>query len=453
MIDFVGGIIVATKQKKLGTFDSVHLLIGGMIGSAIFSLSGMTILSAGPAAILSWVLGALILLAYGLQTAELASRYPQSGGVFAFPALLLGKTRAQGNLWGWVSAWAYLFGCIAGAAFSAIYIGIYLSVAFPAMESLQVPLGIAAVLLSGVLNAVRFRITGKATTILTLFLGLTLLIFSVSVFSSGSWDSTRLSPFFSQGTGGVTGFLDALPLAMVAYGAIVALSFLVGEVEQPNRTVPKAMAIAMAVVLALYLVVLVATLGLVSSSYLQENEGMRYIPLYAAAFSLPGLEFLTPLISISAVLALITTMIVTMALASHTLQATAEKGALPHFLARTGKENGAPLTSTAVVVIVTGFFAAFPQLTNLLINLGALCNVIVVAIVCVTIIESRKQHPKREAGFFHAPGGNILPILTLFVLVATYVPSVIQGGWQLWLATVIYYVIGLLFYRRPRRQI
>ncbi len=183
---------------------------------------------------------------------------------------------------------------------------------------------------------------------------------------------------------------------------------------------------------------------------------MRYIPLYAAAFSLPGLAFLTPLISISAVLALLTTMIVTMALASHTLQATAEKGALPHFLARTGKENGAPpLTATAVVVLVTGFFAAFPQLTNLLINLGgALCNVIVVAIVCVTVIASRKQHPTKEAGFFHAPGGNVLPpILTLAVLVASYVPSVIQGGWQLWLATVIYYVIGLLFYRRPRRQV
>lgn len=194
-----------------------------MIGSAIFSLSGMTILSAGPSAIISWVLGALILLAYGLQTAELASRYPQSGGVFAFPALLLGKTREQGNLWGWISAWAYLFGCIAGAAFSAIYIGIYLSVAFPIMGSWQVPLGITAVLFfSGVLNAVRFRITGKATTVLTLFLGLTLLIFSISVFSSGSWDASKLTPFFSQGTGGgVTGFLDALPLAMVAYGLLL----------------------------------------------------------------------------------------------------------------------------------------------------------------------------------------------------------------------------------------
>ncbi len=435
------------KQKKLGTFDSVYLLVGGMIGSAIFSLSGMTILAAGPAAILSWFLGAMILFAYGLQTAELASRYPQSGGVFTFPALLLGRNREEGKLWGWISAWAYLFGCIAGAAFSAIYIGIYLGVAFPVLASLQVPLAIVATLLAGVLNILRFRVTGRTTTLLSLFLITTLGLFAAAVFLSGSWDVSKFSPFFSQGSGGPTGFLDALPLAMVAYGSIVALSFLVGEVENPNKTVPKAMAIAMAIVLSLYLVVLLATLGIVDAGYLLENEGMRYIPLYAAASFLPGLGFLTPLISISAVLALVTTMIVTMALAAHTLQATAEKNALPAILAKKHRKSEAPVTATVVVVLVTGFFASLPQLTNLLINLGALCNVIVVAIVCLTVLASRKKHPQ-EPGYFHAPGSKLLPIITLVLLVATYIPSILQGGWQLWVATAVYYLIGLLFFRR-----
>lgn len=438
------------EQRKLGLFDSVHLLVGGMIGSAIFSLSGLTILSAGPAALISWVLGALILLAYGLQTAELASKYPQSGGVFTFPALLLGKNREQGRLWGWISAWAYLFGCIAGASFSAIYIGIYLGVAFPVFSSMQVPLALLAVLFSGFLNMLRFRITGKTTTFLTLFLGLTLLLFVFSVFGSGRWDASLLMPFFTQGSGGATGFLDALPLAMVAYGAIVALSFLVGEVEKPHRTVPKAMAIAMAVVLVLYLLVLVATLGLVSSSYLQENVGMQYIPLYAAASFLPGLPFLPALISISALLALVTTMIVTMALAAHTLQACAGNGILPHFLAKESKKTGSPIGATVVVVVVTGFFSAIPQLTNILINLGALCNVIVVAIVCLTVLSSRTQHPELGENSFKAPGGKVLPILTLGVLVATYIPSVLGGGWQLWVATLVYYVIGMAFYARRR---
>ncbi len=65
--------MMSSKNSKLGLFDSVYLLVGGMIGSAIFSLSGITILQAG-----------LILLAYGLQTVELAFRYPQCGGIFNF---------------------------------------------------------------------------------------------------------------------------------------------------------------------------------------------------------------------------------------------------------------------------------------------------------------------------------------------------------------------------------
>ncbi len=441
-------LFVAAKQKKLGTFDSIYLLAGGMIGSAIFSLSGMTILSAGPSAILSWILGAMILFAYGLQTAELASRYPQSGGVFTFPSLLLGRNQKEGNLWGFVSAWAYLFGCIAGASFSAIYIGIYLGVAFPALASLQVPLALAATFIAGVLNILRFRVTGRATTLLTLFLITTLGLFAVAVFSSGAWDVSKFSPFFRQGSGGPTGFLDALPLAMVAYGAVVALSFLVGEVENPNKTIPRAMAIAMAIVLSLYLVVLIATLGIVDAAYLSENEGMRYIPLYAAASFLPGLGFLTPLISISAVLALVTTMIVTIALAAHTLQATAENKALSSYLAKKHKKNDAPLVATIVIVLVTGFFASLPQLTNLLINLGALCNVIVVAIVCLSVLASRKKYPDKEPGKFYAPGSKILPIITLAILVATYIPSILQGGWQLWVATAVYYILGFLFFRR-----
>lgn len=439
-----------STDGKLGLFDSVHLLVGAMIGSAIFSLSGITILQAGPASILSWILGGVILLAYGLQTAELASRYPQSGGVFAFPAIVLGKTREQGRAWGWVSAWAYLFGCVAGAAFSAIYIGIYLGVAFPRLASLQVPIAIISVLLCGYLNIVRFKITSRATTILTVFLVLALLVFSLSVFVSGKWDSTLFVPFFTQGSGGATGFLDALPLAMVAYGAIVSLSFLVGEVKNPVRNIPRAMTLAMVIVLVFYLSVLVATLGVVSSSYLADHPDLQYTPLYAAAALLPSLTFLPPLISIAAVLALVTTMIVTMALASHTVCTCSENGVLPAVLGRT-TTNGVPVAATIIITVITAIFAAFPQLTDILINFGALCNVIVVAIVCITVMASRNHQPTLLTDTFRAPGGTALPIITLLVLVASYIPSILQGGWKLWAVTALYYVLGMLLYgkRRP----
>ena len=52
---------------KLGLVACIAILTGGCIGSAIFSLSGMTMYYAGPAAIITWIVAAIILGCYGVQ--------------------------------------------------------------------------------------------------------------------------------------------------------------------------------------------------------------------------------------------------------------------------------------------------------------------------------------------------------------------------------------------------
>jgi len=434
------------KQGKLGLLDSSTILIGGMIGSAIFSLSGVTIFNAGPASILSWIIAAIILFAYGLQTAELSTIYPHSGGIFVFPAKSLGKTEKQGKLWGWISSWAYLFGCVAGAAFSAIYVSIYLGVSFPALGAYQVPIALAAVLFCGLLNVIKITAMGKINTGLTIGLAITMIIFIVAAFTSGQWDPSLMKPFFSQGAEGTFGFMGAIPVAMVAFGSIVSVSFMVGEIKNPNKTVPKAMTIAMTVVVILYVLIIVATLGLVSSGFLQQNPGMTYIPMYAAAFTkLAATPWLVTLISVAAVLALLTTMIVVMALSARALQASAESGILPKFFAKTNEKSNMPVNAQLIVILVVGVVAAFPSFTNLIVNLGALCNAIVVAIVCLTVIAARKKNPDVK-DIFRAPGGNALPIITFIVIIAAYIPGIISGGWQLWAWTAGYFAIGLIIY-------
>jgi FAD synthase len=208
----------------------------------------------------------------------------------------------------------------------------------------------------------------------------------------------------------------------------------------------------MVIVLVFYLSVLVATLGVVSSSYLADHPDLQYTPLYAAAALLPSLTFLPPLISIAAVLALVTTMIVTMALASHTVCTCSENGVLPAVLGRT-TTNGVPVAATIIITVITAIFAAFPQLTDILINFGALCNVIVVAIVCITVMASRNHQPTLLTDTFRAPGGTALPIITLLVLVASYIPSILQGGWKLWAVTALYYVLGMLLYGKAEAPV
>lgn len=436
------------KQGKLGLLSTTTILIGGMIGSAIFSLSGVTIATAGPASILSWIVAAIILFAFALLTAELATTFPRSGGVFVFPAKTLGKTEKQGKLWGWISAWAYIFGCIAGAAFSAYFVGDYLAKAIPALEPYVIYFALAAVLFAGIVNISKVTAMGKINTVLTIGLGITMLVFVVVAFSSGKWDASLMKPFFSQGSGGVTGFMSAIPIAMVAFGSIVAAAYMVGEIKNPRKTIPKAMAIAMIVVVILYIAMITATLGLITAGFLNTpaNMGFQWAPMTAAAiFNLSATPWLIPVITVAAILALLTTIIVVMALAGRTIEATAESGILPRFLAKKNEKTNVPVNAQLTVMVIVGIFAAMPSAMWMIVNFGALCNAIVIAIICITVIAARKKNPDAK-DIFKAPGGNALPIITFIVIIAAYIPDILNGGWQLWAYTAGYFVIGLIIY-------
>ena len=137
------------REGTLGLLSCVTIIVGGMMGSAIFSLSGITIYYAGPAAILSWVIAALVLFMYGLQVAELSTIFPKSGGVFVFPSRSLGKTERHGKIWGALSTWGYVNANIVAIAFAAIYVATYLGVGFPVFSRLQIPLSRGCTRVSG----------------------------------------------------------------------------------------------------------------------------------------------------------------------------------------------------------------------------------------------------------------------------------------------------------------
>ena len=68
----------------------------------------------------------------------------------------------------------------------------------------------------------------------------------------------------------------AIPNAMVGYGSVVAIAFLVSEVKNPNRTVPKSMAISMVLVVLLYLLMIIATMGNITTQLLTGEEALYY---------------------------------------------------------------------------------------------------------------------------------------------------------------------------------
>lgn len=439
-------VITMKQSNGLGLFACVGILIGGMMGSAIFSLSGLTMYQAGAAAMLSWALAALVMLVYGLVAAELSSLFPRSGGVYVFPSRSLGKTRRAGALWGWMCAWGDINTNIAGVAFSAIFVGTYLGVGFGLPQEMQVPVGLVAIALCFGLNVIKFTVAGALNSILVADLVITLLIYIFAAFAGGQWDAGNLTPFFTQGADGALGFLNAVPTAMVGYGAVVCVAFMVSEVRDPKRTVPRAVAIAMAVVVVLYVAVIAATLGLVSPQYLADNPDMRYVPLYAACYTkLADLPWLPAVVSVAAVLALVTTMLVLLAQGGRTIQAAAQDGLLPQVFAKTGR-HGTPVCATAVIAVGSAALSCFPNLTSSIVNYGALFAAVTVSVIIASVYAARKKSPEAPQGY-RVPRGKVLPALALVIIVACYIPSVVAGGFLIWLCALAWYGVGYLVFR------
>ena len=424
-----------TDSGKLGLTACIAMLAGGCIGSSIFSLSGMTMYYAGPAAILSWIIAAALCGSYGLQAAELSIRYPKSGGVYTFPA------RAINPKIGFVTAWGYLVSNTIAVAFAAIYVGTYLGVGWSFLGNLQIPLAILATLLCAWLCLNKISTAGKINNILVGVLIVTMLTYIIIAFTHPNFSWDNFSNFFGQGVKGTTGWIEAVPNAMTGFGSIVAVAFLVGQVENPKKNVPTATVVALGLVVCLYVLMIVSTMGHVTAQFLIDNPGMRFIPMFAAAFtSMSNVVWLPKLISIAAFIALVTTMLVVLNLTANAMKSMADDGMLPATFTKLNKADS-PAPAIIVVTVVSCILSCFPSATELLVNLGSLFAAVNVSMVIIAAVFARKK-TTLEADAFVAPGGNIVSIITVVLILCTYIPKFFSGDVTMWVFTIVLYVIG-----------
>lgn len=427
----------------------VGLILGACIGSALFSISGMTVMLAGGSAILSWIIAAALFCAYGVILAELAVRHKESGGVYAFPRLAFGT--AKGRFLGFVSAWGYIVSNIIAIGFSAIYAGVYLHSCFPGVNAVAV--SVAVMLISLAFTWFKGHLSQLLQDIMVCLLVVAILVFCYCCFTSGSFELSNFRPFFNSGTGAGTGFISATPLALIAYGASVVIPFMAADVKNPGRNIPLSLFLGLGALALIYSAVVASVVGMVPVSTLEADEELRYIPLHAAAKAVTGSEWLPMLVSLCAVLALLTTVIALMRVNARAIQAIAEEGFLPDCFTKDNRHE-APAAAFILLTASGTALCFFPKFTISLIDLGAILSVITMTISCISLLASRK---KKACTGFKAPLGNFLPIAVIAIFAACYIPDVINGGRGIFMFTALTYIAGLALYsvciRRAERRI
>jgi basic amino acid/polyamine antiporter, APA family len=242
-------------RRRLGVTTATSLIVASMIGTGIFSTTGLMLARVGSAwlVLLCWLLGGLVALAGALSYAELATMMPQAGGEYIY------LRKCYGPLAGFLSGWtSFLVGFSAPIAASAVACAKYFSAGgwLPGTPLAQDLMAVGIVLSFTALHVGSVRMGAyvqNALTAIKLLLlgGLVLAGFSTG---RGSWKFLHSSSgFWASPRWGQMGI--SLLWVTFAYSGWNASSYIAGEVERPARTLPRSLLIGTVTVTAVYLLI------------------------------------------------------------------------------------------------------------------------------------------------------------------------------------------------------
>lgn len=399
-------------QRHVGLLQAVAIGVGGTIGGGIFTLIGVAAAEAGPAALLSFVLACSAAFLLGLCYAELSSRFPHTGGGYVF------VREAFGPAAGFLMGWGYWGGYLVVSGYVTLGFGGYLE----QMTGLpRVPAAVGLVVALAVLNLLGVRISSRLQA-LVVMLGVTSLLALAVV---GSWRASPalLHPFLPRGW---SGLLEASLAAFLAFGGFDQVAALGDEVQEPRRTLPRAILLSLATVLLLYLGLLYTCMGNVP--WQQLGASPAPVALAAARVLGPSASAGVPVFAVLMTTATANALVL---VTSRVLFAMARDGLVPMVLARVAGRQQVPVT--AVLASAAGM-ALVALGGNLPFVVDAAGFLYTWGFLLTLAAYFRFRHTCGPAAPFIVPAYPLVPmlacVLTLIVLVQAGGTATMTGlGW------------------------
>ena len=248
--------------RDLGVSHAGAVVVGTIIGSGIFLVPAEMMQAVGSAKLvyLAWIVGGLLSFFGALTYAELGAMRPQAGGEYIY------VRDAYGPLGGFLYAWTW-FVIAKPASIATIttglvrILGTFSVFAFFSKELISSPLpisygqlvAVAATILISSLNYVGVKKAGEFQLVFTvlkiaIIVGIVALGFT---YGGGAW--ANFAGHYAGAKGGMLGFMAALVAALWAYDGWNDLNMVAGEVRNPERSIPIALIVGVAIVGALYM--------------------------------------------------------------------------------------------------------------------------------------------------------------------------------------------------------
>jgi amino acid transporter len=351
------------RGERLGLREACAMAIGGMIGGGIFSVLGVTVDLAGHLAFAAFLLGGAIAMLTARAYARLALRSGRSGGPFAYL-----REEGHPDAAAWV-AWLLVAGYVFALAVYAFTFGHYLAHALGAPAPVARLAGVGALV---ALLAVNLR--GVAASGLTedVVVAVKLLVLGgVSLVGIGMLAPDRLTPLEDRGLLGV--FLGAA-LIFVAYEGFELLPYDYDDLDDPPRTLPRALYISVALVTLVYVAVALASQMLVSDRLLADRKEVAFALVGQQALGTFGLWAAT----VAAVFSTGSAINATLFSTARLIRDVSLARELPAALGR--ERHGLPATAIVALALTGAAFSLLPGIVAV-VAFGSLTFLLVFALV------------------------------------------------------------------------
>ncbi|MFT2015017.1 APC family permease [Streptomyces sp. 796.1] len=330
----------AGLRRELGTFDAVMTGLAAMVGAGVFAAFAPAADAAGSGLLLALGIAAVVAYCNAASSARLAARYPASGGTYVY-----GRERL-GPFWGHLAGWGFVVGKTASCAAMALVVGAY---AAPGHERV---VAVAAVLVLTVVNCLGVRKTAWATRAIVAVVLLVLVAVCVATWSGGSprapWAADAAATEVTFG-----GVLQAAGLLFFAFAGYARIATLGEEVRDPQRTIPRAIPLALGIVLVVYAAVGAAALAALGPGALAEAGAPLADTVRAA-----DAQWLVPVVRVGAALAALGSLLTLLVGVSRTTLAMARDRHLPGALAVVHARTATPYRAELAVGAVAALAAA-----------------------------------------------------------------------------------------------
>ncbi|MCP3763053.1 amino acid permease [Domibacillus sp. A3M-37] len=427
-------------KQTLGAFDLMLLGVGAIVGTGIFILPGTVAAThSGPAIVFSFVIAAIVCALAGMCYSEFASSVPVTGSAYTYGYIVFGELVAW--LVGWALVLEYGLAVAAVATGWSSYLAALLegfniiipeaiSGPFNPAEGTYVNLPAVAIVL-----AIAFLLTrgiqesAKLNKIMVFVkVGVILLFIGVGIFYVEPANWQPFAPF------GVSGVMSGAALVFFAYLGFDAVSSAAEEVKNPQRNLPIGIIGSLLICTLLYVAVSLVLTGIVPYTGLNVSNPVSF------AMQLVNQDWAAGVISLGAVVGMVTVILVMLYGGTRLLYAFGRDGLLPKAMYELNEKYKTPVKNTWIFSILIAFCAGFTPLSKLaeLVNMGTL---IAFTIVSIGIVYLRKNK-NIPTGGFKVPFFPVLPIISF--LLCLFLMS--QLSIHTWIACGIWFLIGLLIY-------